>query len=485
MTFQEAQDYLYQANQFGIRPGLMRIRELLRRWGDPQKSFRCVHIAGTNGKGTVSSFCAHIAACADLKTGWYTSPYLETFNERMRIISGRKGLDRFEKDFRSPEIPDLTFASYMDQIKNLIEDMVQDGFEHPTVFEIETAIAFKWFADESVDIAIVEVGLGGRLDSTNVFEHPITTVITALSYDHMERLGNTLREIAGEKAGILKEGVPALVYDPKDAVPSLAEASQAIQVISHKAEDLHVPIQWCSRNEIESLSVSPQGQSFRVAGMERVWTIRLCGDYQQQNALLAIRAGLSFTTEEAVAEGLSRAIWPGRLEWMRLNPPILIDGAHNSQGCQALSKEIDRFFPEQPAVFLCGMLADKQHDLMLQEVFARTKCHPAFVMTTCPPVPRGLSGEVLASEVRAACLFEVDPVGWTKDENSSSKHNGQTPNLPVIQWNDDPEEALREALKQSENRKAPLIIFGSLYLVGNIRPMLRAYLESHEEEAPC
>ena len=186
MTFEESLAYLYSAEVFGSRPGLQRIAELLRRLGHPEKQYPVVHIAGTNGKGSVSSFCAHIAAAKDWKCGWYTSPYLERFNERIRLIDGRAGLERFEQNYRSPEIPDSRFAAIMTEIREQVERMLQDGFDHPTVFELETAAALLWYAQEKVDLVVLEVGMGGRLDATNVVDQPLSTVICALGYDHMD-----------------------------------------------------------------------------------------------------------------------------------------------------------------------------------------------------------------------------------------------------------------------------------------------------------
>ena len=477
MNFQEALDYLYQAKPFGIRPGLDRIRELLKRLGNPHRDFPAVHIAGTNGKGSTSSYLAHIAACQGLKTAWFTSPYLETFNERIRIIDGRAGVDRFEQEFRSPEIPDEVFASLMSELRVVIEQMMQEGYDIPTVFEMETALAYLWFSREKVELAVIEVGMGGRLDSTNILEKPLVSVITALSYDHMDRLGSTLGEIAWEKAGIIKEGCPVIAYSPYDAVEDEEEAKAAIASITRKAEEMGSRLTWVSRSEITPLSKEGKGQAFLRKGTEEPYEISLLGRYQMLNAMLAIDAARYFANDDAIREGLRRAVWPGRLELMRAEPGVLIDGAHNIQGVTELGRALREIFPKQDIVYLIGMLADKEHEKMLRKIFEGQHEDPLTVITTSPPIDRALAAEKLAREAAEALNLGtefVSPLSELEEKLTEDGVKGY--NEQKIYYSDQEEEALQLAYRFATKRKCPLVVFGSLYLIGNLRPVLRALI---------
>lgn len=483
MTFRESLDYLYSANIFGSRPGLTRVRELLDRLGNPQKNVRVLHIAGTNGKGSVSSYCAHIAAAMNLRCGWFTSPYLETFNERIRIIDGRRGLEEFKRDFRSPEISNEVFAAMMTELREQIELMIKDGYDMPTVFEMETAAAFLWFSKAKVDLVVLEVGMGGRLDSTNIVDEAMCSVITALSYDHMDRLGSTLGEIAFEKAGIIKRGCPVVVYNPYDAVQDAAEAESALQVIKKTAAEKQAPMTLVSRSEISDLQETDEGQSFRLAGSDRVWHIQLLGRYQAMNAALAIKACRCFADEDTIAEGLAKAVWPGRLELMRKNPPLMIDGAHNIQGCEELSVELASRFAGRSLIFLCGMLGDKEHQKMLNAVLNTPGCQAHTVICTIPPVPRGLSGEELAKEAAQTLgLGREDVQPLPENPAGLSETSPITYNKSKVYWHDRQEEALEAALQLSEQNGLPLVAFGSLYLIGNLRPVIRERLKQEAGE---
>ena len=215
MSDKKVPDVLTGALQFGIKPGLERITCLMNLLGNPQNSFRSVHIAGTNGKGSVATFISSILAADDRKVGVFTSPYLERFSERIRIIDGAQGLEDYVRDDSAGEISSEDLDKYSDIVKQTREKMVSEGMcDEPTEFELITAICFLYFADRKVDVAVLEVGLGGRLDSTNVIKDPLVTVITALGLDHTGVLGNTISEITGEKAGIFKQGSPAVCFDP-------------------------------------------------------------------------------------------------------------------------------------------------------------------------------------------------------------------------------------------------------------------------------
>lgn len=482
LSFQEALEYLYRANVYGIRPGLERIRELLRRLGQPQDRLKCVHIAGTNGKGSVSSFLAHIAAADDLRCGWYTSPYLEHFNERFRILDGREGLERYRHDPRSAELPDERFAELMTKLVKMIDGMLADGFEMPTVFEMETALAFEWFAAEHCDLVVLEVGLGGRLDSTNVISSSLCSVITALSYDHQDRLGDRLGQIAFEKAGIVKDRCPVILYNPFDAVADDSEAADALREVEAACRLHQAPLTVVGKQDLASIHLTPDEQEeMRASGLRQVFRfrdeaencrygIRLLGEYQLLNAALAVRAARLFASPAAIVEGLAKATWGGRLELLAEDPVVLIDGAHNIQGCQALARALEQLLPGEQVYFLTGMLADKEHEKMLAAVLQNAHYEVAKVLCTDPPVPRALGAEALCAEVRSLLLKSTPPAAKALQEED-------------LRWDKDYERAVRTAFNEARALGLPLVLFGSLYLIGNARPILRQLLTAPEQEA--
>ena len=204
MTKDNTPEFLKNSLKFGINLGLERMEALDRALGNPQDSFRAVHIAGTNGKGSTSAFIASILAASGRKVGIYTSPFLERFNERMRIIDGRDGLIKYVEDETYGEIPDDILASLSNEVEKACSEITKQGVEHPTEFELVTAVCYLWFRSEQIDVAVLETGLGGRLDSTNVIRNPFCSVITAMGLDHQDRLGDTIEKICYEKAGIIK-----------------------------------------------------------------------------------------------------------------------------------------------------------------------------------------------------------------------------------------------------------------------------------------
>ncbi|MDO5016493.1 MAG: folylpolyglutamate synthase/dihydrofolate synthase family protein [Eubacteriales bacterium] len=501
MDYQEALEYVFSANKLGIRPGLERMRAIMWAMGQPQERYPIVHIAGTNGKGSIASYLAHIAAASDFKVGWYTSPYLENFTDRIRILDGRAGLERFEKDFRDPEIQPEVFAALVTELRQVVE---KQGIERLGVFELITAATYLYFAREQVDIAIIEVGMGGLYDATNVNSTALTTVIGALGFDHMDRLGHSLREIAHHKAGILKTGVPLILYDPHNVASSREEGDQVMAEVMRHAEELSVPVTLVRDSDYQQLPAK-KGQRFHYQGED--YQIRLLGDYQCHNACVAIEAARSFAGEAAIKEGLERAIWPGRLEVLRDQPLILLDGAHNPQGCASLCRELDLLLGDQPAVYLTAMMRGKDYPRMLDRVFGQRKNKIDSIYCTRTPLPSTLSaGEIAEAAATSLGLPKNHPrvlasdgsvqnapealtnavavsrCSLAQNERASVQSPVQAylgPELPIY-YSDDYKHAGLSALKAAEERKLPLVVFGSLYLVGNIRPVIRQALKSEE-----
>ncbi|MCS6798573.1 MAG: bifunctional folylpolyglutamate synthase/dihydrofolate synthase [Myxococcota bacterium] len=338
--------WLFQATASGIRPGLSRMRRALRRRGDPHSRLRVVHVAGTNGKGSVCAMVERALREAGLRTGLYTSPHLHRFAERIRI-DGRPVAAR--------------------RIARVVGELVGDPvIERLTFFERATLLAFELFAEAAVDVAVLETGLGGRLDATNVVPRPLVTAITRIALDHERWLGHTIGAIAREKAGILKPGVP-LVSGVRDPV--------AARVIERRARALGVPV----------IVASPRDDDPQP---------RLPGAHQRDNAAVA-RAILEVLgiPRKAIARGIRLARWPGRLERIGRRPAVWLDAAHNPDGCKALASFLSTRRRPPRRVLLFGAMADKNVRAMLAELVP----HCDQVVYAAPKTPRALSPAQLAS----------------------------------------------------------------------------------------
>jgi dihydrofolate synthase/folylpolyglutamate synthase len=377
VTYPEALDYLYSFVDYSLERSyryspdvfdLGRVRGLLARLGDPHRRFPSLHVAGTKGKGSVSAMATSALSAAGLRTGLYTSPHLLRFTERIRI--GRE------------EIPESEVARIVGELRPHVEAV--PGL---TTFELMTALAFVYFAQAGVDFAVVEVGLGGRLDATNVIE-PQASVITSLSYDHMHLLGDTLSQIAGEKAGIIKPGVPVVLApqqrEAELVVESVAESQGAPLVRVGRdwlyapgghdltGQSLHI---WSSREQ-------PLMDAFVESGGEEEWApprfeIPLLGHHQVVNAAVAYAAlrvvrerGIDIS-EAAIHEGFRSVDWPGRFQILARSPAIVVDSAHNRDSALKLRIALDDYFPGQPVTLIFGASADKDIPGMLEELLPR------------------------------------------------------------------------------------------------------------------
>jgi len=346
----EALQYIKDSLKFGSILGLDRIERLLERMDNPHRKLKYVHVAGTNGKGSTVAFISSILMAAGYRVGTYTSPSIERFNERIRV--------------NGEDIENEALASIITDIKGHIDDMVSKGEENPTEFEITTALAFQYFLDKECDIVVLEVGLGGRLDSTNVIESPEICVITTIDFDHMEILGNTLPLIASEKAGIIKAGSDVILYP---------QSEEAEGVILSNADSLGARVRKADFDSIHILSSDIFSQTFNYKGLSGL-SIRLAGLHQTRNASVAIEAALLLSEkgwkidEDAIRSGLDSARWPGRFELLCEEPIFIADGAHNSQGVAMLRKNLEQLFPDRKITFIMGVLADKDYAEMVSEI---------------------------------------------------------------------------------------------------------------------
>lgn len=345
MDYRESIAYLDSLGKFGIRLGMERIEGLLRELGNPEKTLKTVHVTGTNGKGSVVSMITDILLAAGLKVGKFTSPHLVKYNERITL--------------NDQDISDTEFARVLTLIRKAAETVVRKGVcDQPTQFEILTAAAFVWFAEQKVDYAVIEVGMGGLWDSTNVIV-PVVSVITNVTLEHMNRLGNTLEKIAMQKAGIIKDKVPVVTAANEEAlgpIRAFALFRQAPIYIYGRA---------FSGREVTS---SMSGQRFTLSAGDNYhsdYDILLPGEHQIVNAAVAIVAAKLVSkqdpriTEIALHIGAAHTRWPGRLERIGTGPDVILDGAHNPDGALVLRQALNKYYPDEQVYFVFGMMADK------------------------------------------------------------------------------------------------------------------------------
>lgn len=427
MNYVEALNYINDKNKFGSRLGLKTIGKLLNLLGNPQKNMKYIHVAGTNGKGSTASYMATTLKEAGYKVGFFTSPFIERFNERISI--------------NGKDIPNDRLASITNDIKEKIKIMLVQGYEHPTTFEIVTTIAFVYFKEENVDYTVLEVGLGGRMDSTNIIEESMASIITTIDYDHIDVLGDTLEKIAFEKAGIIKN---------KGLVISYPQEKEVIKVIKAKALEKEAEFNQCPMENIVIKDLNDCGGVFDFKYQDCVYEdmeISLLGKYQIYNATLALYTLLKLReknliqiTDEQIREGIKKTSWMGRMEMLKENPRFLIDGAHNLQAAKTLADSLKEF--EYKRLILgIGMLGDKDVD---------------HVMEVLAP----LANEIVITEVNMPRKMDIESFEMIVRKYSNN-----------ITIEKDIEKAIDKTYELAD--KDDLIVFaGSLYLIGDVRKIV-------------
>lgn len=383
MTYEEAKQFLSDCNQYADIPGtgatLEPLKELLRRLGNPQDQLHFVHISGTNGKGSVLAYVSSILKEAGFKVGRYISPTIFEYRERIQV----------NEEYISRE--DL--ARLTERIWLTGKRMLSEGKHHPTMFEAETALAFLYFAEQKCDIVVLEVGMGGILDATNVIKNTEVAAITSISMDHMGFLGSTLAEIAEKKAGIIKPGC---------VVVTTRQEPEADAVIQEKAKACGCFVVAADPQEVYGKERGLESQSFDYkhrTGLE----ISLSGEYQFANAALALEVidamkAIGYEIRESeIREGLRKTRWPGRFSVIAHDPVFLVDGAHNRDAAIQLRKSIDYYLQGKRIIFICGVLADKEYDFVMEQT---TPCAAEVITIMTPDNPRALSAECLAETVR-------------------------------------------------------------------------------------
>jgi len=432
MNFDEAIKYLYSLGNetLSMKLGLESVRALASVSGDPQKAFPAVHIAGTNGKGSTAAMTSSILRAAGLRVGLYTSPHLVSITERIRI-----GDDEIAPDEFSRLATDVRAAG-----ERLVAEKALPA--SPTFFEQVTMISYLYFAEREVDLAVMEVGLGGRLDATNICE-PVVTAITPVGFDHQKYLGDALSSIAGEKAGIVKSGVPVVIAP---------QSGEAMTAIIARCREMNAPVIETS----DPLDIEAEGGDenigryrFRYRASHDEYAVRLGlrGRHQITNALVAIHIAEQLQTagfdipSPAIVEGLNTAEWPGRLEMIRPSPsqaPLLLDGAHNAAGARALRDFLDEYFHSIPITIIFGAMADKAIGEMSEILFPAADR----VIITRIASPRAADPNAIAEMVKpdVVCIENVD-------------------------------KALEEAVRITP-RHGLICVCGSLFLIGEVKQSL-------------
>lgn len=422
-TYEEALNWIHGTLRLGIKPGLTRMELLLEKLNHPEKKNRFIHIAGTNGKGSTLTFISSVLQKEGYRVGTFTSPYIETFNERIAI--------------NSLPISDADLIHLANRIAPITEEIAVGEYGPTSEFEIITAMMFLYFAEfEKIDFGIIEVGLGGRLDSTNVLI-PILSVITTIGLDHMEFLGDTIEEIAFEKGGIIKPSIPVVAGVLQDSV---------IETLEELAISRNAPF-YLYKKDFVAEKVGDKLLNYRDDfGELKALQIGLAGDHQIQNASVAIYSlrlleaeKWIHLSEEGLRGGIADAFWPGRLEKIAQNPAIILDGAHNPEGIHALIQTLQQTNSEK-IVLLFSALLDKNYDEMIQEIQTNVD-NVEFYLTTFD-FPRAMAKKD---------VLEV-----------AEKHNL----TPILDWKVFLEQILPEL------QETPLFITGSLYFISEVRKYL-------------
>ena len=418
MNYIEARVYLDEVSKYGSVLGLESMRELLHRLGDPQNELKFIHISGTNGKGSVLAYLSTILTGAGYRTGRYISPTLFSYRERIQVDG-----EYIEKE---------SLARHVTAIAAAAEEMQKAGLPSPTVFEMETALAFLYFKEKRCDIVTLEVGCGGLLDATNVITTTLMEVIASISMDHTDLLGDTLAKIAAQKAGIIK---------PDTMVVSAQQKSEAAQVIEDTCKEQHCTLQMVDESKISNVHYGAEGQTFSYKTWENV-AISLAGSYQIKNAALALegvealrKLGYALSDQQ-VREGLLHTAWRGRFTTLRRDPTVIIDGAHNPAAALELKESLERYFPGKTLYFVMGMFKDKDYAQVI-DLTAPLARHIITVET--PGNPRALPARELAEAV--------------------GKVN------PSVEWADSVAHGIEKALAMAGKEDA-VIVFGSLSFLG-------------------
>ncbi len=389
MNERQAMEYIEEIGKYGSVPGLSNIRELCRRLGNPQDLLHFVHIAGTNGKGSVSAYMDSVLREAGYRVGRYLSPTIFDYRERIQVngkMISKTGLCR-----------------HLERVRRAAEEMAKEGMPHPTAFEVETALAFLYFCEKKCDIVVLEAGLGGSLDATNLVTTTVLSVLTSISRDHMAFLGETLGEIAANKAGIIKEKIP---------VVSTFQEPEAMREIEKEAEKKESALVAVSPEEIKKVRYGIEKQYFDYKQFKKL-EITLAGQYQIENCAVAAEAFMQLSgrgfpvSEKALRDGLKKTAWKGRFSVIAKKPFFIVDGAHNEDAAKKLADSIRFYFTNKKIIYIMGILKDKEYE----KIIAQTGSLAEQIITVAAPKnKRAMSAYELAGAVKEyyPCVTAAD-----------------------------------------------------------------------------
>ncbi len=429
MDYKEALDFIHSTYKFGSKLGLQNITRLTELLGNPQDSYKIIHVAGTNGKGSTSNMIHDVLMASGYKTGLFISPFLEEFTERIQI--------------NKSHIDKESLARITSTVKEKIQIMLEEGCNHPTEFEVVTAIGFKYFQEQQIDFLVLEVGLGGRFDATNVVDNTLVSVITSISYDHMEYLGDTLEKIAFEKAGIIKEGSSVVIYPQEENI---------VSTVKKTADEKHAAVYETDKRNIKKIRGNLTGQWFKylktdVFSLPEI-KITFLGEHQLYNALTALRTleilkikGYDIS-EESILKGFGSCRFAGRFEILREAPVIVLDGGHNINGIEYFAKAVKENFKDNKIILFFGMLKDKNPEDVLS--FILPLCKEVYTLT--PNNPRAMPSEKLAELIKMHSDLKVTPlIDYTQ---------------------------ILPAIKEISTDEYVAFV-GSLYMIGDVRTLLK------------
>lgn len=426
MTFNEAMDYINSVSKKGSVLGLDTTRELLARVGNPQDKLKLVHIAGTNGKGSVLAFVSNVLASAGLRTGRYISPVIYCYNEKIQI--------------NGENISNEAVAALVEVVKAAAEAMVADGFEQPTVFEIETVMSFLYFLNEGCDIVVLETGMGGRDDSTNVIGAPVCAILTSISLDHVGILGNNLEEIAQCKAGIIKNGSKVVLYN---------QSQQVMDIVSNVCREKNCQLTVTRPELVNRISNDLSGQVFNYGDLTDIH-ISLLGEHQVNNAITALETIFALREsgfdidDEAIKKGMSLTRWPGRFEIVNNRPLIIMDGAHNPDGARTFAKAVDEYLDGYIRIFVMGVLRDKDY----KEIISLTNNLASAIITVDPDNARALSDVELKDAINEIKTRDIPVLSAGRIEAGI--------------------ELATQLAIQLNHEKTAIVVFGSLSFLGDL-----------------
>lgn len=422
MTREEVMNFIDNSKKFGSRLELVRVEKLCELLGNPQDKLNCIHIAGTNGKGSTSVFIHNILVDAGYNTGLYTSPFIYEFNERIQI--------------NNTPILDSDLTEIMTEVSDKVSVMLQEGYEHPTEFELITAAAFLYFERKKCDYVVLEVGLGGTFDATNIIKNSLLSVIVSISLDHTDYLGNTVAEVAKNKCGIIKHKCPVLSY--------MNQPDEALDVIKATAQEMSAPLTLADGTSLEILKCDLSGNRFSYK--EKEYETSLIGKYQIYNAITAISAAKILCdcgvviSHNNIKNGLKMAKWPARYEILRHSPTVIADGSHNADGMNAFVETAKQIMKAKP-ICVFGMLKDKDYDFCLRKLSE-------------------ITDTVIVTEVDSPRRETVENL-----EKTAKKY------IKTVYVERENKQAIKKALSLA-GKSGTVIALGSLYMMNDIKKSL-------------